>query len=205
MHRMQCCTHCATGIMCIIHLHRPNEHQLQCPARPVKVPARHTATAPCHHRYGPADLAELVSERTSWARAHLGPCSTTWLNIADWPAAMVQRPGLSLTLVQALAALPAASRPAGLMVEDPSGGCYPFEVGPWVAAARAAMLAGGWDGHLLVHMHHNYGLAQVGGLRLAGEAQAHVTGACHAALPCMRGRGAGRHMYGVLHGQGAAW
>jgi hypothetical protein len=80
---------------------------------------------------------------------------------------MVQWPGLCLALVQALAVLPAACRPAGLMVEDPSGGCYPFEVGPWVAAARAVMLAGGWDGHLLVHMHHNYGLAQVGALAVS--------------------------------------
>jgi hypothetical protein len=120
-----------------------------------------------HHcrmrRCTPTDLAALVLERSSWARAHISPSASTWLNLADWPAAMACQPGLVLQLVQALAALPVAARPAGLMVEDPSGCCYPFEVGPWVAVARRAMLAGGWSGHLLVHMHHNYGLAQVGG------------------------------------------
>jgi hypothetical protein len=90
-----------------------------------------------------------------------------------------------MQVVAELAALPPAERPAGLLVEDSSGGCLPAELGPWVGAARRVMEAGGWGcGRLLVHAHHGFGLAQV---RLPA-AVGWLAARCPERLPCALGR-----------------
>jgi hypothetical protein len=65
----------------------------------------------------------------------------------------------TLTLVAAVASLPKDIRPEGLVFEDPTGEVFPWRMGELVAEVRTAMNVSGWtSGHLLIHMHHGYGM-----------------------------------------------
>jgi hypothetical protein len=60
-----------------------------------------------------------------------------------------------------LARLPPSERILGVLFEDPSGSVLPFVMSNHVARTRSIMDAAGWtDGHLALHVHQGYGLAE---------------------------------------------
>ncbi|PNH01683.1 hypothetical protein TSOC_012413 [Tetrabaena socialis] len=98
---------------------------------------------------------EIIEERCRWVRSHLSLPGRLWpaatfVNIRDFNTAMAEVPGRVLRVVRRLGQLEPDVRPAGLMMEDPSGGKLPFQLGPWVASVRQAAalecLASGCDG-----------------------------------------------------------
>lgn len=119
-------------------------------------PASPAAAAPgATPQSTPTPTSEAPALPTGQRRA------SCFINIRDFVTAMEEAPGRVLHVARRLGGLPREHRPVGLLFEEPSGGRFPFEVGPLVARLRQAMTEGGWaDGHLLVHVHHNYGLAQ---------------------------------------------
>lgn len=122
------------------------------------------------NRFTEERFAALVEARCRWVRQQLSlphrkRPAACFINIRDFGVAMAEVPGRVLRTVGRLGAVDPGVRPAGLMFEDPSGGVFPFELGPQVARVRQAMDDAGWtDGHFLVHVHRNYGLAQANAL-----------------------------------------
>lgn len=89
---------------------------------------------------------------------------TQHTDIRDFGVAMAEVPGRVLRTVGRLGAVDPGVRPAGLMFEDPSGGVFPFELGPQVARVRqvAEMLGPQWAWMVFLHLRVTRG---GGGLR----------------------------------------
>ncbi|KAG2490131.1 hypothetical protein HYH03_011437 [Edaphochlamys debaryana] len=117
-------------------------------------------------KFGEDGLFALITERCRYVRRELSlphrlRPAASFINIRDFTTAMVEVPDRVLRTVGRIGRMDPEYRPAGLMFEDPSGGKFPFELAPWVASVRKAMDDAGWmEGHFLVHIHRNYGLAQ---------------------------------------------
>ena len=94
------------------------------------------------------------------------------INFRDWWGAWQENPSLVLRVIGFLSRRRAADRPFGLLYEDPSGAVLPLQVRRATEAMRSEMELNGWDeGHLLVHIHKNFGLADAAQLEaLAGGA-----------------------------------
>ena len=92
-----------------------------------------------------------------------------FVNIRDFPVAMLKCPERLLEVVKGISKIPAPYRPAGLMEEEPIGEYFPDEVAAMVKAVRDTMDQNGWpslfqqngslDGLLLSHVHEQWGLA----------------------------------------------
>lgn len=93
-----------------------------------------------------------------------------FINLRDFPVAMLTCPDRVLDLVKAIAEIPAPYRPAGLLHEEPIGEYFADEVAMWNQAVRETMDENGWpslfqvdgetlDGLLLHHAHRQWGLA----------------------------------------------
>jgi len=112
-----------------------------------------------------------VEARCQWVHDNLGPESLTFMNIRDFPKAMIPHPDRVLAAVAGLAKLRRDIRPMGLLFEEPFGEYLPSEVGGWSALLRSTMDDNGWpstfqtspdervDGVLVVHVHRQWGLA----------------------------------------------
>eukprot|EP00937_MAST-01D_sp_MAST-1D-sp2_P003606 g3606.t1 len=86
-----------------------------------------------------------------------------FINFRDFCTACAENMPRVLSTARHLAALARASPglPLGIIWEEPTGKYFPFEIVDWVSSVRAAMDDAGWeDGHLLVHIHRGYGMAE---------------------------------------------
>jgi len=94
----------------------------------------------------------------------------TFINLRDFPVAMIQCPDKIIELVAGIAKLPPSIRPAGMIQEEPIGEYFPDEVAEWNQEVRDTMDNNGWpslfqqdgetlDGLLLAHVHKQWGLA----------------------------------------------
>lgn len=84
-----------------------------------------------------------------------------FFNIRDFPSAMRERPLETLGIVRHLALMPAAIRPFGLLVEDPTGETVPQLFGGWIRWIRQTATLYRWhDMELLVHVHKGFGLSE---------------------------------------------
>ena len=104
-------------------------------------------------------INQLLSERMAWCRENLSKDSKIFINIRDLPYAMAKKPKRVLKVVRYLSSLPPDELPFGLMYEE-SGKYLPEELGAWTEAVRREMDDCGFkQGHLLVHVHEQWGLA----------------------------------------------
>jgi len=103
-------------------------------------------------------LCALFSKWFKWIRENLSPDSLIFINIRDLPDAMVRKPRRVFKLVNYLSSLPPNKRPYGLIFEE-SGKYFPEQLGVWTAAVRKEMDRCGFQsGHLLVHVHQQWGM-----------------------------------------------
>ena len=97
-----------------------------------------------------------------WSRMNLSENTKIFVNLRDFPIAMTKVPEHVFAVVGFLSSLPPEQRPLGILYEEPTGNYLPEEVGAWTAAVRKLMNAKGWEnGHLLVHVHKKWGLAEM--------------------------------------------
>ena len=105
------------------------------------------------------DMNKLFSERMKWCRENLSKDCRILFNLRDLPDGMKKKPKRIFKVVRYLSSLPPDERPFGLVTEE-SGKYLPEEVGAWVGAVRKEMDECGFkDGHLLVHVHEQWGMA----------------------------------------------
>ena len=104
-------------------------------------------------------INQLLSERMAWCRENLSNDSKIFINIRDLPYAMVKTPKRVFKVIKYLSSLSPEDRPLGFMYEE-SGKYLPEELGAWTEAIRKEMDDCGFkEGHLLVHVHEQWGLA----------------------------------------------
>ena len=112
-----------------------------------------------------------VGIRCRWMKDNLGPESLSFVNIRDFPKAVIPYPDRVVAAVAGLAKLPREIRPMGLLFEEPFGEYLPSEVGGWSALLRSTMDRNGWpstfqksgfssdqpvDGVLVIHVHRQW-------------------------------------------------
>ena len=104
-------------------------------------------------------INQLFSERMAWCRKNLGKDAKIFLNLRDLPDGMIKNPKRIFKVVKYLSSLPPDERPFSLVFEE-SGKYLPEELGAWTKAVRREMDECGFkEGHLLVHVHEQWGLA----------------------------------------------
>ena len=104
-------------------------------------------------------INKLLSERMKWCRENLSKDSKIFFNFRDLPDGMIKKPKRIFKVIRYLSCLPPDERPFGLLFEE-SGKYLPEELGVWTKAIRREMDTCGFnDGHLLVHVHEQWGLA----------------------------------------------
>ena len=112
-----------------------------------------------YKKFKVAAINQLLSERMAWCRENLSEDSKIFINIRDLPAGMKTKPKRIFKVVNYLSSLPPNERPFGLVFEE-SGKYLPEELGAWTAAVRREMDECGFkEGHLLVHVHEQWGMA----------------------------------------------
>ncbi|XP_078375464.1 uncharacterized protein LOC144658855 isoform X2 [Oculina patagonica] len=103
-------------------------------------------------------INELLSERLAWIRENLSQDSKVFINLRDLPDGLIKKPKRIFKVIRYLSSLPPNERPFGLVYEE-SGKYLPEQLGVWTAAVRREMDECGFkDGHLLVHVHQQWGL-----------------------------------------------
>ena len=114
-----------------------------------------------YKKFGFKQIKELILERLRWVKDNLGFHSKAFVNFRDWYTAMEKYPIRVLKLVRFLSSLDASIRPFAIMVEE-FGKNLPEKVGVWVQAVRREMTKAGWkNGHLLFHVHEQWGMADI--------------------------------------------
>ncbi|KAL9952348.1 hypothetical protein ACROYT_G039591 [Oculina patagonica] len=107
------------------------------------------------------DMCQLLKERMEWSRKWLSPDAKIMVNLRDFADAMVHQMERLFTVVDFLGSLPASERPFGIIYEEPTGKYLPEELGAWTAGVRKIMDSRGWSGHLLVHVHEKWAMAEM--------------------------------------------
>ncbi|KAK3729206.1 hypothetical protein QZH41_002773 [Actinostola sp. cb2023] len=103
-------------------------------------------------------MCQVLSDRMAWVRENLYKDSHIFFNLRDLPDCMKKNPERLFKVVNYLSSLPPNERPFGLVFEE-SGKYLPEELGVWTSAIRKEMDDCGFkDGHLLVHVHEQWGM-----------------------------------------------
>lgn len=104
-------------------------------------------------------MCGVVWSRVEWIRKNLSPDSLIFINLRDFCDAWKQKPHYIERMIIFLSTR--EHQIFGLLMEDPSGGVFPCEVGRLVHASTTLMREHSWgDGHFLVHIHQGFGLAE---------------------------------------------
>ena len=107
-------------------------------------------------------ITKLFSQRMEWVRENLSRDARIFINLRDIADAIINEPKRVFKVVKYLSSLPANQRPFGLIFEEGTGNYLPDHLAAWTAAVRREMDECGFqDGHLLVHIHEKWGLAQM--------------------------------------------
>ena len=110
---------------------------------------------------GIKEVCQLLQKRIEWIKREMCSKSKILINLRDLVLAITICPDRVLEVVKFLGSLEELKRPIGLMFEEPTGNFLHDEMSSWTQAVRKVMDAAGWkNGHLLVHVHHNWGLAE---------------------------------------------
>ena len=120
---------------------------------------------------------EHITFLLKWAHQNLAPPSVNhqekkynFINLRDFPFAMVKNYERVLEFVKLVAQIPAPYRPVGLLHEEPVGEYFPEEIAGMNQMIRDVMDENGWpslfqqdgetlDGLILAHVHKQWGLA----------------------------------------------
>lgn len=103
-------------------------------------------------------INDLLQKRLRWIRKNLDKDAKVFINFRDLPDGMVKKPKRIFKVIRFLSSLPKEERPFGLVTEE-SGKYLPEQLGVWMKAIRREMDACGFqDGHLLIHVHNQWGL-----------------------------------------------
>ena len=118
--------------------------------------------APAHAKNDPeftTKMCEILKKRINWTFENLAEDAKVFVNIRDFPFAMVSVPKCVFTIVKCLADMPASRHPFGIAFEEPSGNTLPELVAGSSMSIRKCMNENGWSsGKLLVHVHDKWGL-----------------------------------------------
>ncbi|XP_046858000.1 uncharacterized protein LOC124451428 [Xenia sp. Carnegie-2017] len=114
------------------------------------------------------NIIQLMKKRMEWCRSEEGlhKDSRVLFNFRDFSDAMRFKPKRVFKIVTFLSSLPEDERPFAILFEE-TGKNLPEELGVWTAAVRKEMDANGWTenatkkGHLLAHVHEQWGLAHM--------------------------------------------
>lgn len=103
-------------------------------------------------------INDLLTERLRWTRENLSKDAKVFINLRDLPDGMIKKPKRVFKVIRHLSSLPPNERPFGLITEE-SGKYFSEQLGAWMRAIRREMDACGFkDGHLLIHVHQQWGL-----------------------------------------------
>lgn len=120
-----------------------------------------------------AEVMEMLTFLLRWHRQKFGEKAMSFVNLRDFPFAILKNTELLLDVVRAMARLEPSLRPNGILFEEPMGIYLPQEMAAWTRRLRELMDTNSWrgrmpepgtdnerpDGLLLVHVHNNWGLA----------------------------------------------
>ena len=102
-------------------------------------------------------ICDLIDKRIKWVRKEISEKSKIYINFRDFSDAMLKAPERVIGVVKYLSSY----RPkiTGFLYED-FGANFPEEMAIYTRAVRAQMrLCDFEDGHLLIHVHHQWGLS----------------------------------------------
>lgn len=115
-----------------------------------------------YEKFDVKKICDLFSQRMNWVRENLSKDARIFFNIRDLPETMQINEKRLFKVIRYLSSLPPNERPFGLMYEEPRGIYLPEELGAWTAVVRKKMDDCGFkNGHLLVHVHEQWGLANM--------------------------------------------
>eukprot|EP00111_Clytia_hemisphaerica_P012427 TCONS_00036470-protein len=121
-------------------------------------------------------ICELLDKRIKWTRENVSKDSKIYINFRDFSDAMVKAPERVLGLVRYISSY----RPklTGILYEE-FGANFPEELGIYTRSVKGIMDSCGYDGHLLIHIHHQWGLSDASILEcLASGANGIWAGIC---------------------------
>ena len=117
-------------------------------------------------RFSTEDMCDLLRQRIDWAHENLCDNSKVFVNLRDFPFAMIDVPERVLTVVRSLGCSSKERRPEGILFEEPTGRFLPEELAVWCTSVRRVMDSCEWkSGKLLVHVHEKWGLAETAQLQ----------------------------------------
>ena len=105
-------------------------------------------------------ICKHLEKLIKWCHSNLAEDSRVLINLRDLPDAMMKRPRRVFKIVNFLSSLPHNLRPFALITEE-SGKYFPEQLGVWISAIRKEMNRCGFtEGHLLVHVHQQWGMLE---------------------------------------------
>lgn len=109
------------------------------------------------------DHCELMKQRILTLKKNVSSGSKCFFNYRDAVKAFLHPPAARrlVEFTVFLAKLPRDIRPMGLLFEEPAGDAFPWQIRYVARCLRKAMDDNDWkDGHLLIHVHKNYGFCE---------------------------------------------
>ena len=107
------------------------------------------------------DCCDILMKRIQWTFDNLSKDARIFVNLRDFPIAMMTAPERVFSLVSFMGSQPPEIRDhLGIIYEEPTGKYLPEEVAAWTKSVRNIMNSHNWNGHLLVHVHKKYGTAE---------------------------------------------
>ena len=113
-----------------------------------------------------AKLVQLVEFELTYARDAMGCSGGAFINVRDFPFAMMHCPERLREFVQAVAKFPDGIRPMGMMVEEPTGLFFASECGKWAQWMREVAMAGWQGAKLLTHVHKQWGFGDAAAMEM---------------------------------------
>ncbi|XP_066919346.1 uncharacterized protein, partial [Clytia hemisphaerica] len=101
-------------------------------------------------------ICKLLDKRIKWTRQNVSQDSKIYINFRDFAEAMAKAPERVLGLVRYVSSY----RPklTGILYEE-LGNNFPEEMAIYTRSVKNIMDSCGYDGHLLIHVHHQWGLS----------------------------------------------
>ena len=113
-----------------------------------------------------AKLVQLVEFELTYARDAMGCKGGAFINVRDFPFAMMHCSERLHEFVQAVAKFPDGIRPMGMMVEEPTGLFFANECGQWAQWMREVAMAGWQGAKLLTHVHKQWGFGDAAAMEM---------------------------------------
>ena len=114
-----------------------------------------------YNKFTVKDCCDVLMSRIQWTFDNLSKDARIFVNLRDFPIAMLKAPERVFSLVSFMGSQPPEIRDhLGIIYEEPTGKYLPEEVAAWTKSIRNIMDLHKWNGRLLVHVHKKYGTAE---------------------------------------------